>query len=1159
MKKSSLEPYSKHLHALFLTVFIILMLLPVSISSWAQFSIISVPGTLPQGKVGESYSVKFKTTLPLGYKVDWSCNPANPVPGLSFSTMSNVEEITLSGTPTQAGTFKFKLRAQYKTDIATAEFTITITPYFSIIVEQTEPVDPLPLPPRPRDIYEGDHCRFDIYTDHPDGLNAHLSWTVTGAVPDLRVKPLKGHTLTDSPGIFLEGNATTAGEYWVTVTAVDTAGHSATTSFPVIIHPAYCIFNIRPSISSIEWNTTVLLYPRATRDEAAIEESMEAYVHVLYINISRFCRGSPSDVNITTLYMQGLPDGITVDTYMYTNGGIDSLGEVVYENGVVFLNRGAYILLNNHNPSVEVVTRLLMDDPLKVSHPYPGRTYSVRISAVTGSGEVKSVNITLRVFHYVPRLNITGLRPVSQYPNPHHTAGSRGGWTDRNLAMGKQTVFRFNYTLDFPYAINVTLQLSFPSSEWDWRISEMPSPFTNFLREKGFSWFIPSGGAAYSEFAINETFTLPPTRRPLTRFFFAEKLMGETGIWYPTPKTMHPSVTLTLVKKGRLVLYDEHWNIPLGERVCFSERFDASGVGNLKLGYFIMDRNNYTEQQMATIHSLFPDALKRYITGIFPVNVKEVRWMRYVGRPYVAGFSTRDSWIWDADTFSEEIADANLDRGVVIVPNDALDWRDAIGVVFHGWGTINPSRIAFVEYYWAVDGIDPEYNIIFPTARFEYFPVVAHELSHTLGYHDIYYEDNFPTTFCTSCVYYGYTDPEKDGRCSGIPLVLGYWAYFDEINGGLIRIGKPSDFQPDIMACGGDRYNWAYHSYGTVRWVCAGFEDPPDGLLVSLLIFRNGTVVDRPFTRLFNHSQPFLLANVTGNSYLNLISRSGALLRSYPLNFTDDLFKIYGGEGEETDLTSLVAVVEWFNDLGRIEFLGPDGKVWFSRTVSLNEPKVSIEYPFQGMKLKKDGTYGLRWSGSDADGDGLWFNIQIKRDDESSWMIIAHRTTENSVSFTVPESFEEGNYVLMVKATDGVNTGYDIINLQVLESLPVYTLNVSSNVGIQIAGSGTYEEWSNVTLTAPQTAPVEGFLGILGGKYVFQEWTGFTNTRQNTVSIIVSGEEKTLTMNAIYAQDLTVVYIVSAVIFLIALASAVLIIKRRRKPVSPPASPSQPA
>jgi hypothetical protein len=323
-----------------------------------QFSIVSVPSILPQGKVGEPYSVKFKTTLPSGYKVDWSCTPANPVPGLSFSTMSNTEEITLSGTPAQAGTFQFGLKAQYKTDTATAKFTITITPYFSIIVEQTEPVDSLHLPPIPRDIYEGEYCRFDIYTDHPDGLNAHLSWTVSGSAPDLRVKPLKGHTLTDSPGIFLEGNATTAGEYWITVTAVDTASHSATASFPVRIHAAYCTFNIRPSTPSIVWNTTVLLYSRAVRDEAAIREDLETYVNALHINLSRFCRGNPSDVNITTLYMEGLPDGIAVDTYMWRDGGIDALGEVVYENGAVFLNRGSYILLNNHNPSVEVVTRL---------------------------------------------------------------------------------------------------------------------------------------------------------------------------------------------------------------------------------------------------------------------------------------------------------------------------------------------------------------------------------------------------------------------------------------------------------------------------------------------------------------------------------------------------------------------------------------------------------------------------------------------------------------------------------------------------------------------------------------------------------------------------------------------------------------------------------
>ncbi|MBS7649184.1 hypothetical protein KEJ17_06050, partial [Candidatus Bathyarchaeota archaeon] len=75
-----------------------------------------------------------------------------------------------------------------------------------------------------------------------------------------------------------------------------------------------------------------------------------------------------------------------------------------------------------------------------------------------------------------------------------------------------------------------------------------------------------------------------------------------------------------------------------------------------------------------------------------------------------------------------------------------------------------------------------------------------------------------------------------------------------------------------------------------------------------------------------------------------------------------------------------------------------------------------------------------------------------------------------------------------------MNTGYDTINLQIVETLPVYTLTVSSNIGVQIGGSGAYEEWSNVTLTAPQSVPLEGVLGILGGRDVFQEWTGCTNT-----------------------------------------------------------------
>lgn len=176
-----------------------------------------------------------------------------------------------------------------------------------------------------------------------------------------------------------------------------------------------------------------------------------------------------------------------------------------------------------------------------------------------------------------------------------------------------------------------------------------------------------------------------------------------------------------------------------------------------------------------------------------------------------------------------------------------MDFLDGvIGVVFSGVG--DSKRIAFVEYYYAVDYIQG-------SANFEYFPVIAHELSHTFGYPDIYYGVNFPRSFCTTCRYYGYTGNSTSRQsCSGIPRVLGYWAYFDEINGGLIMLGGYNETR-DIMACGGGRQNWAYHSWSKVAEVCSAHSDPPEGLLISLLIFRNGTVIGGPFTRIFNHSQ----------------------------------------------------------------------------------------------------------------------------------------------------------------------------------------------------------------------------------------------------------------------------------------------------------------
>jgi hypothetical protein len=77
-------------------------------------------------------------------------------------------------------------------------------------------------------------------------------------------------------------------------------------------------------------------------------------------------------------------------------------------------------------------------------------------------------------------------------------------------------------------------------------------------------------------------------------------------------------------------------------------------------------------------------------------------------------------------------------------------------------------------------------------------------------------------------------------------------------------------------------------------------------------------------------------------------------------------------------------------------------------------------------------------------------------------------------------------------------------------------------------------------------------LGLLGGRYVFQEWVGFVNTKENPVNIIVSGGERTLTMKAVYAQDLTIPYVVAGITLGAVALVALIIVKRRRRPASSP-------
>jgi hypothetical protein len=113
--------------------------------------------------------------------------------------------------------------------------------------------------------------------------------------------------------------------------------------------------------------------------------------------------------------------------------------------------------------------------------------------------------------------------------------------------------------------------------------------------------------------------------------------------------------------------------------------------------------------------------------------------------------------------------------------------------------------------------------------------------------------------------------------------------------------------------------------------------------------------------------------------------------------------------------------------------------------------------------------------------------------------------------------------------------GY-VNNVTEVQGLNEYVLETSSNVNVNVNVAPSaleYKEGLSVTLTAPNTVAMNGLIGLLGGKYDFNKWTGFINSQQNPMNIVFLGGSTTLTVRAIYVEDLTFVYVWLAVIILI--------------------------
>jgi len=106
-----------------------------------------------------------------------------------------------------------------------------------------------------------------------------------------------------------------------------------------------------------------------------------------------------------------------------------------------------------------------------------------------------------------------------------------------------------------------------------------------------------------------------------------------------------------------------------------------------------------------------------------------------------------------------------------------------------------------------------------------------------------------------------------------------------------------------------------------------------------------------------------------------------------------------------------------------------------------------------------------------------------------------------------------------------------------------YLLTVDSPMGSP-QGSGWCDEGSSATFSVTSPLPVDGFVGMLGGRYVFDHWSGDSTTSGTSASITMDGPK---TVRAEWRTDYTIPAVVVGVIVATVAVSAVLLMRRNAR------------
>ncbi|MFA5029312.1 MAG: thrombospondin type 3 repeat-containing protein [Patescibacteria group bacterium] len=195
----------------------------------------------------------------------------------------------------------------------------------------------------------------------------------------------------------------------------------------------------------------------------------------------------------------------------------------------------------------------------------------------------------------------------------------------------------------------------------------------------------------------------------------------------------------------------------------------------------------------------------------------------------------------------------------------------------------------------------------------------------------------------------------------------------------------------------------------------------PQGLLVSGTINKNGTVKFDPFVYL---PETFLdLEPNSGGDYQFVLLDENK--KELSKSGFDVYFYQYDPGGGPLEETSFAYRIEWKEGTSLIELRNKAGQVLASRQVSKNKPEIEVVYPNGGEVFKIGKKIELNWQASDADGDELFYSLAVSSDGGKSWLPVDMDLKTTSYELNTA-ALRPGDYLLKVKASDGVNTSQDV-------------------------------------------------------------------------------------------------------------------------------------